>query len=193
MKKTEALIIKLDQTLQKYNKPNYNLLLPPLDESELNKYFNNLEVTNEDFISLYKWKNGFNPDQYEENKICQIMNFDVFITLEEIIYTVEAEKINNRWPPFFIPLITDFTGQYILFNNNMDNECYGRLYIYSASLLCVDPKPYYDSVPRMIETIIAAYEKEIFVFNTETNELDIDFDKHAVLCKEMNGHNEFYN
>lgn len=189
---TEGIISRFDSTLRKFNKVNYDLLLPPLEDSTLSEKVLQLDVTDSDLHFLYKWKNGYDPSKYEEGNTCHIFEFDTIMTFDDVVETTESAKKFNYWSPIFIPFMTDFTGQYILYNNNINSGEYGRLFLSSASLLSVEPSCYYDSIPKMMETIIAAYEQEIFILMPGSKRLDIQYDKLASLCMKMNKYSTFY-
>ena len=74
---------------------------------------------------MFQWKNGFDPDR-DKNKRCRIFEFDCLLSLNSIVETLKNYGDLSLWEKEFIPLLTDTTGQYILFNNEKGDD-YGRL------------------------------------------------------------------
>src|SRR5690348_713247 len=112
----ENILIEFDKILREKNLTNYNKLLPPLSSVELSERLSQINVTDESFKKLYEWKNGH--DIMDGNR-CQIFNFDTLISIDNLIHQVEINKLDkyNIWEHLFIPIITDSTGQWLLFNN----------------------------------------------------------------------------
>ena len=91
-----------------------------------------------------------------------------------------------------IPLITDSTGEYILFNNEQGND-YGKLYFYSASILvAIETISCYDSIKSMIETTIEAYEQEKLKYDNGEDWLDIDVKGYWKIAAKYNHHSKFW-
>ena len=75
MIETKLLLEELDSTLRKYNKIEYEKLLPPLPDNEIDNYFDELGVNDENVKALYQWKNGEKEDSY-----CRMMIFGGFVS-----------------------------------------------------------------------------------------------------------------
>ena len=186
----KLLIEKFDETLRKYNLPNYKKLSLPLNENEIDTKLKELKITDEDFKTLYLWKNGYDSFQNSEEP-CQIFDRDTFLSLNAVIHAANTNKKLNLWEEYLIPIITDTTGQYILFNNKKKD--YGKLYFYSSSILiAVDTISYYDSLSKFIETTIKAYELGVLKYEEYENWLDIDIDKYYPLAKKNNKDSKFW-
>src|SRR5438876_662246 len=122
MNSFKLLLEKFDMTLRKYNLSNYEKLYAPLQDKEIDIRLNELYIKNEDFKTLFAWKNGYDPD-HNVNILCQVFELGTLLSLDAIISTVSANKNNSRWDnQLLIPLITDSTGEYILFNNEQGND-----------------------------------------------------------------------
>jgi hypothetical protein len=185
MKTIETLLEEFDAVLRKYNLPNYSKLYPPLPEDEIIDCLNQLKLKDNDFRSLYRWKNGFDPD----GKVigaCQIFIYHAPLSLDSIIRKVNSAKKTSIWKDAFIPLIADTTGDYLLFNNQEGND-YGKIHLYSVSLFFIDePISYYDSLGAMIETTIQSYINSAFKYNAAKQRLEVDAHKHHEIAKEIN-------
>ena len=158
MEKIVNIIEKFDFILQKNNMPNYKKLNPPLIKNQVSQILENLKITDNNFIALYLWKNGSDLNKSLGN-LCWIVKFGTIMPLEEVYETyVSNNTIDGRWDsPWLIPFITDTTGQYLLFNNEKGPN-FGKIYLYSASLLdAIDTIIYYDSLKNLFQTTIEAY------------------------------------
>ena len=192
MNSFKLLLEKFDVTLRKYNLPNYEKLYPPLSDKEIDTRLNELGINDKNFKSLFTWKNGYDPDQ-NVNVLCQVFEFGALLSLDAIKDTVNANKNDARWDnQLLIPLVTDSTGQYILFNNEPGND-YGKLYLYSASLLvAIETIGYYDSISAMIETTIEAYEQGIQKYDEVEDWLDTDIKGYRKIATKYNVHSKYW-
>jgi|HubBroStandDraft_6_1064221.scaffolds.fasta_scaffold1009981_1 hypothetical protein len=178
----ETLLTKFDKTLREYNLSNYHRLFPPLTESKIDAFLKSLEIDDEDLKKLFLWKNGFDPNQ-DPQIICQIFDCDLLLSINIIPDYIAANR--EYWNNYFIPLLTDTTGKYVLFNNKV-GEDYGKLYLYSNPLFIIEPISYYDSIYSMIETTIEAYIQEVFKYNEEEDWLDINLNRFNTLAAKIN-------
>jgi hypothetical protein len=185
MKETLQLISSLDNILKEKNLRNYEKLLPPLQDREVNELLTELNVKDDDFRTLYQWKNGFDPD----GKVigaCQIFKLDIMLPLNWVLKKVLINKTDPIWDDSFIPFITDSTGQFFLFNNSPGNN-YGKIHLYSVSLFFIEePISYYDSIGSMIETTIEAYSTGALKYDPDEDWLDEDIEKFYKIAKTIN-------
>lgn len=187
MNSFKSLLAKFDSTLQKYNPVNYKKLQDPLTEKEIDQYLKRLGVDDQNFKLLYSWKNGVdNEDGVQEED--QIFNFGSLVSLQYLFKNPEL----NQWEKKFISIVSDGSGQAILFNNEKGQD-YGKLYMYSVPLLFIrKPISFYDSIESMIETTIQAYEQKVFVYDKQEDFLDINFEKFFEIATEMNPNSEYW-
>jgi hypothetical protein len=187
----ESLLDQLDITLRKHNSNNYEKLYPPLPKQESSQILNDFGINDENIKSFFSWKNGFDPDR-EANQECMIFYFGSFqLSLEAIAEHIKANKEQDIWPESFIPLIMDNTGQFILYNNK-PGKSFGRLCLYSASLLIIEPEIIFDSVASMIRTTIESYEQRAQFYDPIEDWLDINFSKYRKIAKKINSESEFW-
>lgn len=191
MKSFKLLLEEFDKVLKEYNLQNYNKLKPPLLLAEINTCFDKLNINDESLHLLYEWKDGF--DAYNRpNEVCSIMKFDTFYSLESVKQLINYYSDGEVWPGnSFIPIINDGCGSFIMFNNKPGID-YGKLCLYSPSLLFVEPITYYDSVYTMVETTIEAYKQEIFVYDQAIYFLDVDIDRFHEIGKKINKHSKYW-
>lgn len=190
MKTSSELITEFDKILKINNAVNYQKLYPPVAVEEIDYYFHELGIKDEYLRSLYSWKGGYDPDKVPGD-LCQIMEFDVFLSLEAITAHVKANKTHESWDDKFIPLVTDTTGQFLLFSTEK-NVDYGKLLLYSTSLLIQKPISFYDSVYTMIETTIEEYKQEALVYNQKEDWLDCDFKKIRTIAGKINLNSDYW-
>lgn len=190
MKTSSELITEFDKILKINNAYNYKKLYAPVAIAEIDYYFQKFGIEDEYLRSLYSWKGGYDPDKVPGN-LCQIMEFDVFLSLKAITDHVKANKTHESWDDKFIPLITDTTGQFILLNTEKNTD-YGKLFLYSPSLLIPKPISYYDSVYTMIETTIEEYKQEALVYNQKEDWLDCDAMKIRTIAEKINLNSDYW-
>jgi hypothetical protein len=185
-------IKKFEETLIKYNLPNLERLNPPLPEEVSQEILQQLEIYDEDFKSIYLWRDGYNFYEKSSN-LCQIFTFGTFIPLRDIVEEVSSNRVNSRWDDeHLIPVITDSTGQYLLFNNRVGSD-FGKVFLYSASILqAIDPISYFDSILSLLKTSITAYEQGVFKYDASEDWLEIDFMKFRMLAKNLNPNSDYW-
>lgn len=187
-----ALLETFDASLRKFNLTNYERLYAPLSDVEINDYLEQLNINNENFKLLFTWKNGYDPNQ-KTKVLCQVVDYGTLLSLQSIVRSLDANKSIGRWEDHFIPLITDSTGQYLLFNNNKDSSDFGKLHLYSASLLFVEePVSYYDSIFTFIETTIEAYEVGALKYDAQEDWLNKDVYRIREIAKRINVNSEYW-
>lgn len=188
MKSFKILLDEFDTVLKKKNLSNYNKLGEPLPLKVIDEYFEKLNFHNLDLHLLYEWKNGFDDSI---SGSCDITDFGPFLSLESIIKGTGLNSEYKLWPECFIPFINDFSGSWLLLNNQLDfvDE---QIYLYSPSLLFVEPITYFDSVYSMVETIIEAYNQNIFEYDPVSDFLDYDVPKFRKLGKAINKKSKYW-
>ena len=178
MQTIKSLLVELDAVLKQYNTPEYKKLQPPLPDSDIDKFLQEIGIHDENIKALFQWKNGEKEDSY-----CQMMNYGGMQSLEII---KEWRMIDRPFDQFLIEIITDNGEESLLFNNKK-GPYYGMIYIYSIGLLYIEhPISYFDSLTSMIKTTIEAYKTKAFKYDKEDNWLDIDFKKYSVIAKKYN-------
>jgi hypothetical protein len=188
----ELLLNEFDLALRKYNPVNYARLYPPLAELELEASLKNLKINNEDFGTLYKWKNGFD---FNLNIFisCQIFDRGTLLSMSLVRQEVLLNQEEDTWKKTFIPFIANATGEYLLFNNEMGKD-YEKIFFYSPSISSAALKPVscYDSLALLIETTINAYKNNIFEYEEKRDRLKRDVYKYFELAKAKNSKSDFW-
>ena len=192
MSNLNNLLNEFDIVLRKHNYNNYKKLLSPLEEQDISIYLDKLDINDAQFNELFQWKNGFDIHN-SINLRCQIFEYDFLLSIQSIIETTTSYRLMSVWENKFIPLLTDTTGQFILFNNEKGIN-YGKLYLYSVGLTFIEePVSQYDSIYSLIETTIHAYEYGVFQYNDKQDWLDIDIKKFNELGKKFNNKSDYWN
>jgi hypothetical protein len=185
----KILLERFDAILREYNPVNYELLQEPLARAEIAHYLKMTGVEDEDFRLLLTWKNGFDFS-HGVNSDHRIFKSGGLLSLENITYL--SNSCREKWKSSFIPLITDGGGDYVLFNNEKKTG-YGKLYLYTAGLSFVEePISCYDSIYTMVETTIAAYEREIMAYNAADEWMEMDINGYWNIAKKYNKDSEYW-
>lgn len=183
MSEFRKLLERFDRTLRKYNPPNYAKLQPPLSVREIDYYLDKLQITHPDVRALFEWKNGVDLSA-GLNAQDDIFGFGVMYPLASILDGVEKYPLKN---PHMIRIIGDFNGDFLLFNNDRQSSDYGKIYVFSVSLLSIDdPYSYYDSLSAMLETITMAYQTGTYKYDDYDDFLEIDDDRFWEMAKKLN-------
>jgi hypothetical protein len=189
MKKFEIILNNFTNVLQKYNPINYDYLQSPLPDKMIAEYLNTIGVKDEDVFSLYKWKNGVPDDFYNS----MIFEFEcTMLSLQEVKKCIEVYKVPSPTQEGLIPLFSCGNDEYLLFNNNAGAD-YGKIYLFSVSILSIDPVyAYYDSLQSMFETTVQLYEVGGLHYDDKTNFLGSNIDISVNIYKQLNPISNFY-
>jgi hypothetical protein len=179
----KKILEKFDKTLQKYNPQNYAKLQPPLPTQEIDIFLDKLNLTHPDFRMLYEWKNGVDLSGGLAAKD-DIFGFGVLFPLASVLDFVEKYPHKN---PHMISMIGDINGNGLLFNNDRQSVDYGKIFVFSVSLLSIDdPYSYYDSLSAMLETLTKAYQTGIYKYDDFDDSLEIDGHRFWDMAKKLN-------
>lgn len=178
MTETKLLLAELDAVLQQYNMTEYLKLQPPLPDEEIDKYFEDFGIVDEDLKALYQWKNGEYVDSYSK-----LMDNGGIQSLQEIKNYLSFDK---PYDSDLLEIISDNGEEALLFNKKKGPH-YGKLYFYSVPCLYIEhPISYFDSIKAMLQTTIKAYKEGIYQYDNEDKWLNIDLKKFAVIAKKIN-------
>ncbi len=183
MQTFKALISELDSVLKTYNPVEYKKLQPPLPDDCVNKYLNEINITDQCFKALFQWKNG-----EEDSSYCQMTSDGGLQSLETIM---QSKMFDKPYADSFIEVLSDNGEQSVLFNNRPGKH-YGQLYFYSIGLYMKYPISYYDSLETMIQTIIKAYTTGAYEYNNEKQFLNVNFDSFSLIAKQFNKSSIFW-
>jgi len=182
MESFKEILENFDKTLRTYNPNNYSILQPPLPNQEIDRLLDELRLNHPDIKELFKWKNGAATSNGLSKKD-DIFGFGILFPLESILDWTRHYPRDN---PRHITIIGDWNGDALLFNNE-EGEDYGKIHLFSVSLLSIDdPYSYYDSPYSMLETTIRAYETGIFEYIDEEARLKRDKKRFRLLAKSLN-------
>lgn len=184
MTETKLLLAELDTVLRKYNMVEYLKLQPPLPDEEIDKYFEELGINDEELKALYQWKNGEQADSY-----CELMIKGGLQSLQEIKNYL---SFDNLYDTDLLEIISDNGEEALLFNKRQGPH-YGKLYFYSISSLYIEhPISYFDSINAMLRTTIEAYKEEAYQYDDKARWLNIDRSKFATIAKKFNTNSRYW-
>ena len=178
MQTIKSLLDELDTVLKQYNMPEYKKLQPPLPDSNIDKFLQEIGIHDENIKALFQWKNGEKEDSY-----CQMMVYGGLQSLKAVKESLSRFKL---YDPLLIEIISDNGEESILFNNNPGPH-YGQLYMYSIPQLYIEyPISYFDSLNTMIKTTIESYKAKAFEKTNSSNRLQFNFEKLTRIAKKYN-------
>jgi hypothetical protein len=177
----------LEKCLAKYCNPLFSILMPPLPDEVRDQLFASIELDEPSIKQVYQWKNGINYDNKMPRNSYDFSGFGVIPSLEYLVEKRKKENEDNLWKKTMIPIVTDFGGNFILFESDKKSNAYGQLFLYSPTMGHVDfPMSYFDSLDTMIKTICRWFEEEAFQYDQKEMYLDIDFDKQYDIGRKYN-------
>ena len=192
---TQNLIRRFDNCMKEYCSFIYEYYQPPLLDKEIVGLVDKMGIEDEDYESIYKWKNGLDIFTSEklpkEFTIGYCGNFISLDNAELRFQQINKKRIENPddvfWDESKVIIMDNLIGEYLLFENNKGSEDYGALFQFSpsGSNACL-PVMKYDNIESMLESIIACFENGAIWFDKKSGYLVIDFDKESEICSRIN-------
>jgi len=184
MTETKLLLAELDTVLRKYNIVEYTKLQPPLPDEEIDKYFEEFGIEDEDLKALYQWKDGEQADSYSK-----LMKNGGIQSLQEVKKYLSFDKLYDT---DLLEIISDNGEEALLFNKR-EGPHYGKLYFYSVPCLYIEhPISYFDSINAMLRTTIEAYKEGAYQYDDKARWLNIDRSKFATIAKKININSRYW-
>ena len=182
-----SILAELEERLQLKKAPVLNNFNPGLPEKEIRDQLKAIRIENELLVELFSWKNGVGSDDLAVGEY-EMFSFGTMISLKAAIDHYEAAMADNIWDKSLFPI---FIGtDYILFDTSKGEN--GKIWYYAPSLLLSGkPVTIYDSLVRMLGTIIECYRFNAFNF-TETGELEIDYDLEEQISEQLNPKSRYW-
>lgn len=193
MENLTELLLELENCLASYCKPMYDRMLNPLDNKEIDFYFNKIGLESQIIKSLYLWKNGIpnNGDLFTYSY--GICSFGVFPPLDYLVTVYNLAIKDGDWNKSLIPVVVSYAGDFLLFESDANKIDHGQLYLYCPTFGYVyETISYYDSVECMIRTIIKCFLSGGFVYDTESMSLKEDQDIVFAISAEMNPQSHYW-
>ena len=183
----EPIISELEEQLQLKKAPVLNKFNPGLPEKEIREHLKAIKIENELLIELFSWKNGVNSDYLAVGEF-EFFSFGTMFSLKDAIEHYEPAIAENIWDKTLFPV---FIGtDHILFDTSKGKD--GKLWLYSPSLLLSDkPVTIYDSVTRMLGTIIECYRFGAYDFNGK-GELEINYELEEQISAQLNPKSRYW-
>jgi len=183
----ESILSEFEENLKLKKSPVLEKLNPGLLEKEIKDQLKAIKIENELLVELYSWKNGVGSDNLAVGEF-EFFSFGTMFSLKDAITHYESAIAEDIWNKSLFPI---FLGtDYILFDVSKGEN--GKLWLYAPSLLLSDkPVTIYDSVVRMLGTIIECYRFNAYNF-TETGELEIDYDLEDQISEQLNPNSRYW-
>lgn len=184
-------INQFENTLKVYCSPLYEKLLPPLSIVIIDEFFKKWDIDDNNLRQIFQWKNGMTYDTDLPTSSYDYTGFGVITSMQDIDEVLELN--NHDWKESLFPLVSSFGGDFLLYETDKQSPSYGQLFLYSPNLGYVDKSPgLFDSLESMLDTISESFEKKIFTYDSNEMFLDIDYDKHGEIPKQLNPKSEYW-
>lgn len=157
-----------------------------LQESQLD-----LELVPE-FYDLYEWKNGVN---IYDNKGLYFGFFTlaVFVPLEILIESYIYYALDNDyWEKKLFPVFSNLCGDFYLLDIEPKSPTFKKVYIFSPLTVFSGVITVYDSLPKLLETIICCYKEDVYKYSPDENFVIIEPYKKREIAKRINPDSDYW-
>lgn len=177
---------QLQSQLERINAPVLKYFNPGLSEREVMTLFKATNLTaTEDLKALYQRRNGMAYQNIPSGKLSFGVNGGFF----PLDTSIEMYQQHFREQfPFFFPIFWDDSFLISLDSKSAD---YGKVFIYSPSLLILEPQSCFDSLAGMIKTFSKCFETGIFGYDDEEFFTSTG-DRYWDVMKKMNPNSEYW-
>lgn len=140
----------------------------------------NLEP-NEELLQLYEWKNGIQFRNLPTGKINLGVN-GCFLPIESSIMNYRSDVENKLYKNFYFPV---FSNDCYLINLKESTKKYGRIYIYSPSLLINKPEVCFDDLTTMFTVFLEGFKQQALFYDSE-GFLECDYSVFGMIANNLN-------
>lgn len=144
-------------------------------------------VPTPELLALYTWKNGQSYQGVPSGKL-RFGAPGVLYPLEVAVQEYALSQQEHFYEPHFFPLFHDDA---LLLNLDPQSPHYGRLYLYSPSLIVLTPERMYDSLEAMLGTFTACFAQGIYGYDAG-GYFDYNQDAEWALAKALNPHATYW-
>lgn len=184
---------EFESVLMEYTPLLYSKLLPPLENTEMERLFHHVSIDDMVLSTMYKWKNGIPYDTSLPTNVFDFCSMGVMLPLEFISKLYGEGDYRGDWEGHYFPLIGNYAGDYLLYNSDKNSDSYGMLYLYSPSLLFIDEKiSYHDSIESMIQSIIECFRRGAYNYDEKRGGLDADIDLQYEIYARLNPKSSYW-
>jgi hypothetical protein len=160
----------------------------PLDDNEIQLLMKQLGIDNEDYFYLYKWKNGIAVEKQDysvENRIIMPGNF---VSLRDAVELDEENSREDFWEKKSLkPIMANYEGEHLLIETDKTSKYYNFIYFYSANFsYSVTPILYFESIEKMLLSIMALFNEKAQWFDIDSKRLKIDYNDENPICHKLN-------
>lgn len=177
---------KFGDCLSEFCPAVYDKLQAGLSENEIASKLGSVHVNNKAIVELFQWRNGIGETSEELVGKYNVCSQGKLMPLDEAIAHYKTFTGEGLWGNDLFPVITNYGGDYLLFDFGKSNPTHEALLLYSPSLLLTTPETAYNNLDYFIETVIECFEKGIYKFDVTDAYLEVDYDAEAKLSAEKN-------
>lgn len=175
MLSNHKVINHLENSLKEKNPFLFNLLKNGISQDEIIAKLSEVGLLpNQSLINLFSWRNGIIDTDYTIGEL-QLFCLGIFEPLEAEIEAYQIMSLDKHlWANGLFPVFMSCGGDYYLINLGNKDFKDGAIYMYSPSLLFVEPEYMVKDLDSLLELIANGYDNETYKFD---GELIIDFDR----------------
>ncbi|MBV8255086.1 MAG: hypothetical protein JO154_20965 [Chitinophaga sp.] len=165
----------------------YDYYDAPLSDDMILEMLGELEISDNNFFSLYSWKNGISVEKLDYSVDLSILPWGNLLSLKDALDVEIDNRGNNYWKFSLKPIFANFEGEHYLVETEETSEFYGVIYFYSPNLAyAVNPIPYFDNLESMLSSIMRFFEMKAQWYDIKKERLVFDFDKLDQIREELN-------
>jgi hypothetical protein len=169
----------LEETLKQNNLFLYDLLAKGLSREEIIGKLQKIGLSpNESLIKLFSWKNGIeHAEEYTIGEL-QLFTLGIFESLELAIEKYEYMALeHDYWQRGLFPVFNSCGGDYYLINLCNKEFKEDAIYMYSPSLLFLEPEYTFRDLDSVLKLVVDCYNDGTYKFD---GELLVDIDKEEI-------------
>lgn len=184
----DSKLIELwDDCLKKHCHYIYDYYANPHDENEIELFMSKMSIDSADYKTFYGWKNGLSPNSRNITSPTEIMFHGNFVSLEHALYIFQEHNDKDFFEQSQILIADNFEGERLLLETNPASPNYGMiLSLVPFGNHAGEPITIYDNMETMIKSLISMYNLGAVIYDSDTRDLVIDFDKEAEICLPLN-------
>lgn len=190
----ESLFRKFEGVLEEKAPQIKDSFATGLKEEFIKKMLLSEKIDAPELVKLYSWNNGLIEGLNYYIVKYNICSFGKIIPFNSALSLFMANKMGTKpmWKKTLFPIISTNAGEYLLYDTDKKSKTHGMILLYSAELLVTSPETAYDSLSNLFETFIRCYEQNIYSYDSDANELKIDFEAEHKLSAKLNPKSNYW-
>ncbi len=147
----------------------------------------------DELYSLYQWRNGINI--FDDSGIYFVFfPLAAFVPLDILTDAYNYYAIaNDYWEKNLFPVFANLAGDFYLLDIDPQSATFKKIFKFSPSNASfLGAITVFDSLQKLLETVIVCYKTEIYKYDLQQNFLVVDPIKEYEVAKDINRDSEYW-